>query len=80
MMTARPPTPMIGPIDRYLLYPRRIISGTISEPSSAQAPMLEPAGPANAVPPISVTYASRPRTLPSSLSAALKHFVASPVW
>src|ERR1044072_9330888 len=50
MMTARPPTPMIGPIDRYLLYPRRYISGTMSEPSSAQEPMLESAGSANAVP------------------------------
>ena len=46
---------MIGPIDRYLLYPRRIMSGTMRVPSSAQAPMDEPAGPANAVPPISVT-------------------------
>src|SRR6185436_15990395 len=39
MITASPPTPMIGPIDRYLLYPRRIMSGTISVPSSAQAPI-----------------------------------------
>ena len=42
--------------------------------------MLEPAGPANAVPPISVTKERRAGTLPSSLSAALKQRPASPVW
>src|SRR5262245_23378188 len=42
--------------------------------------MLEPAGPANAVPPISVTNESRAGTLPSSLSAASKQRRARPVW
>ena len=52
----------------------------MSEPSSAHDPMLEPAGPAKAVPPIRVTNESRAGTLPSSLSAALKQRPASPVW
>ncbi len=55
MITASPPVPMIGPIDRYLLYPRFIISGTISDPSSAVDPMLDPDSAANPVPPATVT-------------------------
>src|SRR5436190_16122596 len=52
----------------------------MSAPSSAQEPMLEPAGPANAVPPISVTKDRRAGTSPSSLSAASKQRRARPVW
>src|SRR2546430_4214204 len=52
----------------------------MSEPSSAHEPMLDPAGPAKAVPPIKVTNESRAGTLPSSLSAALKQRPARPVW
>ena len=55
MMMARPPVPRIGPMDMCFLYPRRFISGTISEPSSAVEPMDDPDSVEKPVPPRTVT-------------------------
>ena len=52
---ASPPVPRMGPIDICFLYPRRDISGTINDPSSAVDPMEEPDRVAKAVPPATVT-------------------------
>ncbi|CAI8175945.1 MAG: Uncharacterised protein [SAR116 cluster bacterium] len=52
---ASPPVPRMGPMDMCFLYPRRDISGTISDPRSAVDPIDDPDRVAKAVPPATVT-------------------------
>ena len=54
MIIAKPPVPKIGPMDIWPLYPRFVISGTISEPIIAVLAMVDPDKVAKIVPPATV--------------------------
>ena len=51
---ARPPVPMMGPMDMCGAYPRRVISGIISEPSMAVLAMVDPVSVEKVEPPATV--------------------------
>ena len=54
MIIAKPPVPSIGPIDIWPLYPRFVISGTMSDPIIAVFAMVDPDRVAKIVPPATV--------------------------
>ena len=79
MIIANPPVPRIGPMDIRLLYPRRCISGTISDPSMAVFAIDDPVSVENIEPPATVRKHRRPGSFPNSASSPSKTLIASPV-
>ena len=78
MSMANPPTPMIGPTDMGVLYPRRLISGSKTVPSMAVLARVEPLKAAKRTPAPVASRLNRPGSRPSHLSITSMVLLAIP--